>query len=55
MQNQKFKKMLAGMLTATMVLGMEVTTFAQTGNATGTGTGTGTGSFEGHVDKDLNP
>ncbi len=53
MQNQKFKKMLAGMLTSTMVLGMGTTVFAQTGTATGTGTGTGTGDFEGHVDKEV--
>lgn len=53
MQNQKIRKVLAGMLTTTMVLGMATTTFAQTGSATGTGTGTGTGSFEGHVDKEV--
>lgn len=53
MKNQKIKKMLAGMLAATMVLGMGITALAQTGTETGTGTGTGTGSFEGHVDKDV--
>lgn len=53
MQNQKFKKVLAGMLTTTMVLGMGTTAFAQTGDATGSGSGTGTGSFEGHVDKEV--
>ncbi len=53
MQNQKIKKLLAGMLAATMVLGMGTTAFAQTGTATGNGSGNGTGSFEGHVDKDV--
>ncbi len=53
MKNQKIKKLLAGMLAATMVLGMGTTVFAQTGNATGSGNGTGTGSFEGHVDKEV--
>lgn len=53
MQNKKVKRMLAGMLTATLVLGMSITSFAQTGDATGNGTGTGSGEFEGHVDKDV--
>lgn len=53
MQNQKIKKLLAGMLAATMVLGMGTTAFAQTGTTTGNGSGTGTGSFEGHVDKEV--
>lgn len=53
MKNKTFKKALAGTLAATMVLGMSMTAFAQTGTATGSGSGTGTGSFEGHVDKDV--
>lgn len=53
MNNKRFKKVLAGMLATTMVLGMSVTAFAATGDETGNGTGTGTGTFEGHVDKDV--
>lgn len=53
MQNKKLKKALAGTLTATMVLGMGITTLAQTGTPSGNGTGTGDGTFEGHVDKDV--
>lgn len=53
MKSKMLKKALAGTLAATMVLGMSVTAFAQTGTATGSGSGTGTGSFEGHVDKEV--
>jgi len=53
MRNQKFKKLLAGVLTGTLIMGMGTTVLAQTGNATGSETGTGTGSFEGHVDKEV--
>lgn len=53
MRSKKLKKVLAGTLVTTMVLGMSMTTFAQTGVATGSGGGTGTGTFEGHVDKDV--
>lgn len=53
MNSKRFKKLLAGMLAATMVLGMNVTAFAQTGTASGTDSSTGDGSFEGHVDKEV--
>ncbi|MCI8666122.1 MAG: hypothetical protein HFG82_05590 [Dorea sp.] len=51
MQNQKFKKMLAGMLTTTMVFGMGVTAFAT--DPPTSGTIDGAGDFEGHVEKDI--
>ena len=53
MKNKTFKKAMAGTLAATMVLGMSMTAFAQTGTATGSGGGTGSGTFEGNVDKDV--
>lgn len=53
MRSKGFKKALAGMLAASMVLGTSMVAFAQTGTTTGSGGGTGTGSFEGHVDKDV--
>lgn len=53
MRRKIFKKALAGTLTATMMIGMSVPTFAVTGTTTGSGSGSGTGAFEGHVDKDV--
>lgn len=56
MKNQKFRKMLAIMLAASMILGMGVTAFADgSGDASGdagSGGTTGTGTFEGHVDQE---
>lgn len=53
MKKKMFKKVLAGMLATTMVLGMSMTALAATGEATGNGSTTGSGDFEGHVDKEV--
>lgn len=53
MRSKSFKKMLAGTLALTMVLGASVTALAQTGDPTGSGSTTSDGTFEGHVDKDV--
>ena len=53
MHNMKCKKVLAAVLTGTMVLGLGTTAFAaDTTPATSGGT-TGAGDFEGHVDKNV--
>lgn len=52
MQNGNFKKIMAGMLTTMMVLGMTATVFAEEASSTG-GSVDGSGTFEGHVDKDV--
>lgn len=49
MRSKMFKKMLAGTLATTMVLGMSMTASA----ADNEGSGTGTGEFEGHVTKNV--
>lgn len=51
MSSKKVNKLLAAMLTGTMVLGMSTTAFAE--DPAGTGNTTGDGEFEGHVDKDV--
>lgn len=51
MSNKKYQKLLAILLTGTMVLGMGITSLAADGDPAGQGTTTGTGGFEGHVDK----
>lgn len=50
MSKAKLNKVLAGMLAATMVLGMSATAFA---SDTTSGSGTGAGDFEGHVNKEI--
>ncbi len=52
MNSKRFKKLLAGMLTATMVMGMGITASAADAPAT-SGSGTGDGEFEGHVNKSV--
>jgi hypothetical protein len=47
----KLKKKIAVLLTATMVLGMTVTAFADNGNVPGGGSANGAGSSDGHVDR----
>lgn len=53
MMSKSFKKMLAGMLALTMVLGMSMTALADTGTLTGSGQTESDGTFEGHVDKNV--
>lgn len=55
MSKAKLKKVLAGMLAATMVLGMSMTAFAsETGDTPAkTGGASGEGSSEGHVEKEV--
>lgn len=50
MRRKIFKKVLAGTLAATMVLGMSMTAFAADENS---GSGTGAGDFEGHVNRKI--
>lgn len=47
MKNKKVRRLLAGMLATTMILGTSMVSLAADTNS---GTGTGTGTFEGHVD-----
>lgn len=51
MRNRMFKKMLAGALAATMVLGMSISAFASDTTTETSGNAKGAGDFEGHVDK----
>lgn len=53
MSQKKLKKVLAGMLAGTMVLGLSSIAFAADGDPAGTGNTTGSGEFEGHVNKEV--
>lgn len=53
MSKAKLNKVLAGMLAATMVLGMSMTAFATETTPVKNGSTTGSGEFEGHVEKSV--
>ncbi len=53
MSNKKFQKLLAILLTGTMLLGMGITSMAAEDDPATEGGTTGAGDFEGHVDKKI--
>ena len=51
MSNKKFQKLLAILLTGTLLLGMSITSMAAEGDPATEGGTTGAGDFEGHVEE----